>query len=49
MVGSKRRVFKLDVDDLDDKFLVLLSKQYHDAGKQNQHSVLGAIQSCCCC
>lgn len=35
MVGSKRRAFKMDVDDQDNKFLGLLSKEYHDAGNQN--------------
>lgn len=49
MVGSKRRLFKVDVDDQDNKFLGLLSKEYHDAGNQNQHSLLGGIQSCYRC
>ena len=49
MAGSKRRVFKLDVDDQDNKFLGLLSKECHDAGNQNRHSVLSGIQSCYRC
>lgn len=49
MVGSKRRVFKLDVDVQDNKFLGLLSKEHHDAGNQNRHSLLDCIQSCYHC
>lgn len=41
MVGSKKRVFKLDVDDQDNRFLGLVSKECHDAENQIQKSVCG--------
>lgn len=42
---SKRRAFKLDVHDQDNKFLGLHSKKCHDVGTQNQCSMLGGTQS----
>lgn len=47
-VRSNTRVFKLDADD-QDAFSGLLSKDCHNAGNPNLHSVLCGSQCCCHC